>query len=259
MNTFHFSNALSLCFLILMTCQVKSSQEFTSKDTTDTSENKPKTSMNSIEQTIAESTAVGSVGNGKLINGVKLPYKGKNFKYFSRISYLAGRAYIHSRVREVILESYKTLEKSCPNRIFYLMEGAYKNGGPLPPHRTHQNGLSIDFMSLMQKAKEPYTKLDQLGATHYGLEFDKDGRWLKDSSIEIDFEVMGKHIQSLERACQNHQMRIAKIILKIDLKDELLATNSGSQLKHLPFVGWLPDQINRQHDDHYHIDFELLD
>ena len=246
-----------LFFLSFLSCQYSQTEQNTNVDlATDTSE-----AYNTdfiLEDDTLESTAIGTVGNGSLINGVILPYRGKNFKYFSSISYHAGRAYVHSSVRKVILESYQMLENSLPDRIFYLMEGANKEGGPLPPHRTHQNGLSVDFMALKLKDGKPYLKLDNLGPAHYALEFDQNGQWLKNDEVKIDFEAMARHIQSLEQACKKHQIHISKIILKINLKDDLFASPTGQKLQHLPFVGWLPDVIDKQHDDHYHIDFEVL-
>ena len=247
----------SLSLLCVISCQNTQNyphKSFATQDTTPTIQYDNQI----IPEDTLKSTAIGTVGNGSLVNGVILPFRGKNYRYFSRLSYQAGRAYVHSRVRRVILDSYQMLESSCSNRIFYLMEGANKQGGPLPPHRTHQNGLSVDFMTLLQKDEKPYLGLDNLGPAHYALEFDKKGQWLKNKAVKIDFEVMARHIQSLEKTCKKHQMRISKIILKTNLQDELFASPTGQKLKHLPFISWLPDVINKQHDDHYHIDFELI-
>ena len=245
---------ISLIFLSCTSSQEKNQNELII--TLDSSEEYSQEII--LEDDTLESTAIGTVGNGRLINGVILPFRGKNFRYFSSLSYQAGRAYVHSSVRRVILESYQMLEKSQPKRIFYLMEGANQEGGPLPPHRTHQNGLSVDFMALKLKNGKPYTGLDNLGPAHYALEFDQHGQWLKKNEVKIDFEAMAQHIQSLEQACKKHQMRISKIILKINLKDDLFATSTGKKLQHLPFISWLPYVIDKQHDDHYHIDFEVL-
>ncbi|MFC0878537.1 hypothetical protein ACE01N_18225 [Saccharicrinis sp. FJH2] len=56
------------------------------------------------------SQSTGTVGNGKLTNGYKLPYKGDNFKYYSFFDYyILGRCYIHSDVYRITLDSYADL------------------------------------------------------------------------------------------------------------------------------------------------------
>ena len=78
-----------------------------------------------------------------------MPFAGKNFRYFDTTSYVNDRAYVHSDVRSAVLDTYTQFEQLWPQRIFYLMECSNKDGGKMYPHHTHQNGLSIDFMTPM--------------------------------------------------------------------------------------------------------------
>lgn len=94
------------------------------------------------------STSAGRAGKGELINAYKLPYKGNNFKYFSPFSYfILNRSYVNSKVYQTILDAYKQCEKDCPNTKFRLMECSKRKCGKIFPHITHQNGLSVDFMT----------------------------------------------------------------------------------------------------------------
>ncbi len=205
-----------------------------------------------------ESKAVGKVGDGRLEYGKLMPFAGPNFKYFDTSSYLMGRAFLHSKVKRAVLEGYKGCEQKLSERHFRLMECAGEHGGNLFPHRTHQTGMSVDFMVPLQKEGKPFTKLDDYGKAHYFLSFDSHGRWSQDASVEIDFETMAKHLLVLDESAKRQGLRIKKVLLKTELKDELFATPSGKELQRrgIYFARYFEPLINNLHDDHYHVDFE---
>lgn len=205
------------------------------------------------------SLAKGTVSDGSLENGYMVPFKGDNYRYFDEISYVSDRAFLHEKVLNTALGAYKELNKLHPNRKFVIMECSNKNGGKIYPHRTHQNGLSIDFMSPLIKDGKPYYDLDILGGRHYLLDFDAQGRYLKDLSVKIDFEMMAQHIWQLHQQGKKNGVKIKKVILNTNLKDDLFATATGKILKNsgIYFVQALRPLINSLHDDHYHIDFTL--
>jgi penicillin-insensitive murein endopeptidase len=206
------------------------------------------------------SISVGTVSSGKLLNGKLFPFYGPNYTYFDAQSYLAGRGFIHSVIRDIVLESYKQLEVSEPERHFYIMECSNEHGGQIYPHRTHQNGTSVDFMMPKLKNDEPYTDLDHLGGDHYWLSFDNQGKYSKDPSIVIDFNLIAKHILILNEKAKKEGYKIAKVIIKIEFKDELFETEYGKKLKEsgIYIVRNLNALINSLHDEHYHIDFEPI-
>lgn len=211
-------------------------------------------------ETSLSSQSKGIVSNGSLVNGKLMPFSGANFYYFDTASYLAGRAFLNDRLHETILQTYQQLEQLCPGRQFGLMECANEHGGKMFPHRTHQNGLSVDFMMPLVKDGEPYYGLDDLGADHYWLEFDNNGSYIKDKSVKIDFDLVAQHILKLDHVARQHNLKISKVIIKTELKDELFATKHGAKLKasEIYVVKHLSPLINSLHDDHYHIDFEIL-
>lgn len=207
-----------------------------------------------------ESVSVGTVGNGVLKNGKLMPYKGVNFMYFDRDSYLEGRAFLHGDVRAAVLSSYDSLNRVLPNRYFGIMECSNETGGELFPHKTHQNGLSIDFMMPLIKDGKPFYGLDTLGAKHYTLNFDDKGRYTRDTKVEIDFNLVARHILLLDFYAKKVGMNVAKVIIKIELKEALFATPYGQILKEsdIYVVNGLSPLINALHDDHFHIDFGFL-
>tara|TARA_Y100000589_G_scaffold298080_1_gene306352 strand:+ start:1753 stop:2511 length:759 start_codon:yes stop_codon:yes gene_type:complete len=206
------------------------------------------------------SQSIGSVSNGSLKNGKLVPFQGKNFSYFDETSYLSGRAFLNSKVLNTILDSYKNLETTQPNRTFKIMECAHKNGGKLWPHRTHQNGLSIDFMVPKLKNSKPFYGLDTLGIDHYWLTFNNQGQYDKDTSITIDFESIAEHLLTLKEEAKKHKLKIQKVIIKVELKDELFSGEFGKKLKEsdIYIAKSLNSTINALHDDHYHVDFKEI-
>lgn len=206
------------------------------------------------------STSKGTVSNGSLENGKLIPFAGKNYQYFDTTSYLKGRGFMNDQVKDITLSTYEVCETQIPDRRFYIMECSNQNGGKIWPHKTHQNGLSIDFMMPLNKDGQPYYDLDTRGAAHYLLEFDYEGRYMEDKSIVIDFEVIAQHLLLLNEEAKKKGMRIKKVIIHTELKDELFAGKYGQQLKNsdIYVVKALTPLINALHDDHYHVDFEEL-
>jgi len=205
-----------------------------------------------------ESESIGKVSNGKIINAYKLPRKGNNFKYYSFFSYyVIGRCYIHSGIHKTILDSYSILEKENPNYSYRIMDCSKRKGGRPFPHRTHQNGTSVDFMTPLVKNGKQTTFFDKISVFRYLMKFDSKGKSRINKKVEIDFESVAQHILILDKAARNHGFKIRKVILETNLKDELFATKYGAKLKNsnIYFVKSLPKVIDELHDDHYHIDF----
>lgn len=207
-----------------------------------------------------ESVSIGSVSDGSLKHGKLVPFSGLNFRYFDTSSYLNNRAFLHGSVLKALLQSYRRLDTLYPNRQFVVMECSHKHGGKLSPHRTHQNGLSIDLMMPLAQHGALYYGLDSMGVNHYLLDFDHNGTYTSDTTIRIDFQLVAHHLLVLEQEARKHGLKIAKVIINTDLKDELYASSYGVQLKNssIYVVRRLSPLINAVHDDHFHVDFELL-
>lgn len=212
------------------------------------------------EENNVKSISKGTVGNGTLENGKLVPFSGPNFNYFDTTSYVSSRAFVNDKVRTAMLNTYKKLQITSPERHFCIMECSHEHGGKLSPHRTHQNGLSVDFMTPLLKDGVPYYDLDDLGAQHYLLDFDDDGKYTKDPSISIDFDAMALHILTLNEEARKVGLGIEKVLFKIELKDELNYGPKGRALydSGIYFAQKLTPLINGLHDDHYHVDFKLI-
>lgn len=233
-----------------------------------------------FHQNKGESISHGTRFNGTLENGWLLPYTNDNFSSFSFTSYyLMKNAFIHHKVYQSILDSYKKLEEIKPNIYYRYMECSDIEGGSVYLHRSHRNGTSIDFMVPKIREGQVYTDIDDWGLAHYFLEFDSEGQLEPiypftnfihpiigkiistqlDSKVRIDFETMAQHILAIDDACNKNGISISKVIFKIELKDELFATKSGIILKSrgVPFASKLKNSVNEMHDEHYHIDFKL--
>ncbi len=214
--------------------------------------------MTHINKRVSEST--GSVRKGKLINGWLLPYRSVNFHYFSPFSYyILNNAYVHSSIHRTLTDAYKTCNSTCPGKEFIYMECSGKNGGRMIFHWTHQNGMSVDFMTPIKRNSKYDAWPNHSGLFHYLFEFDEDGKFTLGPKTEIDFETMASHIMALDEAAEKHGLRIRKILFHTDLHDNLFSTPAGKQLikRNVNFIPHLSDLINNLHDDHYHVDFEV--
>lgn len=252
--------SIILCALGSCTAQTKpTSSDSTSSQGTKVVFSKVEEHFHSYDSIQAPSISQGTVSNGSLKNGRIVPFSGTNFHYFDTTSYLADRGFTHEKVLKTVLEAYSSLETLLPERHFCIMECSHKHGGKLFPHRTHQNGLSIDFMMPKLKDSEPYYKLDDLGAQHYMLTFDENGNYSEDESISLDFNTIALHILELQSAAKKNGLSIEKVIINTNLKNELFATKNGKKLKSsgIYVVRNLSPLINALHDDHFHVDFKL--
>jgi penicillin-insensitive murein DD-endopeptidase len=201
------------------------------------------------------SRSIGTVSNGSLENGKRLPTSGPNFVAYSRLGALLGRNSVHSSVRDVVVDAYGALEGSAPDRLFTYGETGWPNGGPFRPHRSHQNGMSVDFMmplrstSSGQPVQFPTSLFEKVG---YGLEFDRLGIC---AGYTIDFEIIARHLVALDEAARQHGLAITKVIVTPEYLPLLWATPTGATLqKKLPFMqkpSWV------RHDEHYHVDFAV--
>ena len=88
------------------------------------------------------------------------------------------RTFVHERVRDVIADAYAALTQGRPGTRYIYGETGLPAGGGMRPHRTHQNGLSVDFMVPVLDGRNrsvplPASLTNKFG---YGLDFDVPGR-----------------------------------------------------------------------------------
>jgi penicillin-insensitive murein DD-endopeptidase len=94
----------------------------------------------------AESVCYGVPSNGRIEAAKQLPKSGKNFHPCSTVGVTLGRTNAHVRVVRAIESAYAQVAVSMPSKTFVYGETGFESGGRFKPHKTHQNGLSVDFM-----------------------------------------------------------------------------------------------------------------
>ncbi|AUX46635.1 uncharacterized protein SOCE26_081410 [Sorangium cellulosum] len=134
-------------------------------------------------------------------------------------------------------------------------EAGWPRGGPFWPHRSHENGLSVDiFVPLRDGAGRPADvptyPWNQLG---YGVELDAAGRR---GDRTLDFDDLARLLSALEEKARSKRLRIHRILLAPEYVPLLLASPAGRKL------GALSRAILRvpvwwRHDEHVHIDFAV--
>jgi len=207
-----------------------------------------------VPASAAESICFGRPGKGRLEGGVALPLGGANFTAYSRLASVLDRNYVHSRVADAIVEAYAGLAADRKDLVFVYGESGHAGGGPFPPHRTHQNGLSADFMVPVRDAGGTSVALPTHPTNRYGygIEFDRDGR---SGGYRIDFDAVALHLGALHRSARRRGLGIERVIFDPDYLPRLFATSRGAYLQaHIPFMqrqAWV------RHDEHYHVDFAL--
>jgi penicillin-insensitive murein endopeptidase len=200
------------------------------------------------------SSSYGTTSDGRLERGKRLPSSGPNFHAYSRLGALLGRNAVHSTVRDVVLAAYDSLARIRPGVEFVYGETGWPSGGPFPPHRTHENGTSVDlFVPVLAAdgtpAVLPIRPWNKFG---YSIEFDAQGRW---QGYRIDFETLAMHLLVLESEARRHGARIDRVILAPEFKDELEASAAGRRA--LATLPWMKGRPWVRHDEHYHVDFAL--
>ena len=200
------------------------------------------------------SQCYGTPANGRIEHAVALPPSGANFFSYSTDPLLAGRTYVHGRVADIVVQAYAAAAHASPDSVFVYGETGLAAGGPFPPHRTHQNGLSVDFFVPVRDRGGKPTRLPSTRDNHFGydIEFDKAGRF---DAYQIDFEALAEHLYQLHKLARRQDAGLARVIVEPDYLPRLFATRRGAYLRsHIRFMKSKPWV---RHDDHYHVDFAV--
>lgn len=201
----------------------------------------------------AQSTCFGTTANGKLEGACKLPVSGQNYSAYSAMLSMVGRTYVHCDVKAVLLDAYTALQNVNSTWMFVYGETGRKRGGMFKPHKTHQNGLSVDFMVPVINAdgipaRFPANILNKYG---YSIDFNLDGEF---EGLFIDYEAFAAHLAALKQAAADHGVDIWRIIFDPKMQPALKGTKAWSQISDLQFStrrSWV------RHDEHYHVDFSI--
>jgi penicillin-insensitive murein endopeptidase len=202
----------------------------------------------------APSQCYGSVSHGRIEGSVKLPASGANFSAYSSIGVALGRTFVHSSVADIVTKAYADLGKTAPDQAWVYGETGAKGGGPFKPHRSHQNGLSLDFFVPVRGAdgKAAVLPMHALNRFGYGLQFDSAGVL---GDYRIDFDAMAEHLFQLDASARSYKLALGRVIIERQYLPMLFATSRGPYLrKNLTFMKTEPWV---RHDEHYHVDFAV--
>jgi penicillin-insensitive murein endopeptidase len=145
------------------------------------------------------------------------------------------------------------MARTEPGLHFVYGETGLATGGPFKPHKSHQNGLSVDFFVPVRDPKGRSVPLptNALNRWGYDIEITSSGRY---KDYRIDFEAIAAHLAALRRQASAHGARISHVFFATELQTYLHKTSSWPAIHDLPFStkqGWW------RHDEHYHVDFSV--
>ena len=167
---------------------------------------------------------------------------------------MAGRTYVHRSVEKIIVAAYLALESEQPTKIYKYGETGFETGGEFKPHKTHQNGLSVDFFVPVTNADGasdhlPTNPFNKFG---YSIELDADGNY---EEYSIDYTAMAAHIVKLHEAAVAQGNSLWRVIFDPKMQPFLMATSYGDYLKKNIEFSKRPSWV--RHDEHYHVDFSI--
>lgn len=202
----------------------------------------------------ADSVCYGTTSQGALKNAVQLPADGANFKTYSTVARWLGRTYVHGTVNDIVTAAYAQLAKRDPKAKWMYGETGKRDGGPFSPHRTHQNGLSVDlFVPVVnQQGESDYLPTSAWNRYGYDIEFDNAG---KNEDWRIDFERLAALILALDDAAKQRGVSISRVIFEPVYHQRLFATKAGTALQQKIF--FMKTSAWVKHDEHIHVDFEV--
>ncbi len=206
-------------------------------------------------ETEKPSRSIGTTSKGSLENGKRLPTRGDNFITYSYIGAMLGRNAVHDKVRDLVVAVYDTLNILHPEKQYKYGETGWVTGGDFYPHKTHENGLSVDFMTPVKDETGasvllPTSIFNKFG---YSIDFDKRGKY---EDLQTDFESISSHLYFLNKLAPRYGVKVKRVIYYPELQKYLWKSKYGSYLKqNITFSkkrSWVI------HDDHYHVDFEVM-
>lgn len=204
-------------------------------------------------QAATASVCFGTTSNGRIEDACKLPQSGENFKTYSTLLSMMGRTYVHCDVKKVLLEAFTSLASSHPSNVYLYGETGLKNGGKFKPHKTHQNGLSVDLMIPVINTNGESVFLPTHANNRYGydIDFTLDGKYKK---LTLDYDSLAAQLAAIKTAAKNNGIGIWRIIFDPKMQANLKTTKHWKEISDLTFTkkrSWV------RHDDHIHIDFVI--
>lgn len=207
---------------------------------------------------VALSKRIDLVTYGQLADAeqyMALPFSGDNFEANSILGYGLGRYYLKGKTAATVMAAYAVLASENPQWHFVYGEMGWNGGGRFRPHRTHQQGMSADFITPVfvlnsRGEKEPVAlPTNVMNLWGYGIRGSDDGHF---NEYHFDTTVMIAHIAALRDAGRDYGIGIKQLILDPPLLVLLKKDPTFWRIADVKFMNgraWFP------HDGHYHVDF----
>jgi len=127
-------------------------------------------------------------------------------------------------------------------------------GGQFKPHKTHRNGLSVDFMVpvINRDGKSVHLPTHYFNKLGYSIEFDSVGNY---EEYKIDYEALAAHIVALHKESIVRGFDLWRVIFDPKLQPYLISTKYGEYLR--ANIQFSKNRSWVRHDEHYHVDFEI--
>jgi penicillin-insensitive murein endopeptidase len=202
------------------------------------------------------SRSVGTPAQGRIEHGHPIPPSGSGFVTYSYVGSALGRQYVHGAVRDLLVEVFAARARERPDRRFIVGETGWAQGGRFWPHKSHENGLSVDvFMPLRDEAGRardvttwPWKKFG------YGLEFDEKGKL---GDLSIDFDELALLLTEIDARAAAFGLRVQQIIVAPEYVPLILAGPSRKKVARLS-AAFLRRPVWWRHDEHVHVDFAVV-
>jgi penicillin-insensitive murein endopeptidase len=198
------------------------------------------------------SRSIGTSAEGRLEHGHPMPPRGFGFVTYSHLGAALGRQYVHDSVRDLFVDAFGACARARPDRRFVVGETGWPHGGGFWPHRSHENGMSVDvFMPLRDAAGAPASvptwPWNRFG---YGVDFDDKGKL---GDLRIDFDELAALLVEVGARAPSFGLRVSRFIVAPEYVPLILATPTGKTM------GRLGALLSRhaawwRHDEHVHVE-----
>jgi penicillin-insensitive murein endopeptidase len=150
--------------------------------------------------------------------------------------------------------AYAEMARERPETHFVYGETGWPRGGRFRPHKTHRNGLSVDFMVPVLDREGRSVPLPTRAFDRWGYDLELDARGRHDD-LTIDWEALSAHVAALDRAAREHGVGISRVIFDPELQPFLPGTEAWPELRGR--VSFSTRRSWVRHDEHYHVDFAV--
>ena len=186
-------------------------------------------------QAHSQSTCFGTTSAGRLEQSCKLPASGANYTVYSSVLRMAGRTYVHCDVSKILIDAFTSLAVSHPDKVYVYAETGKKRGGEFKPHKTHQNGLSVDVMVPVTDAKGKSVALPTNALNRYGydIDFTLAGQY---KDLTIDFEAFAALLAAMKQAATERGVGIWRVIFDPKMQGELRKAKAWPAISDITFT-----------------------